>query len=201
MGTSLFPEAKTYRFLADILNDLAIVLDVMSPQLDKLVYILTGRDLGSGIRITALCLSGSFRALCGIVAGGSKAAVTMHFASDSIIGSGDIGDLNAKDGSKETVLALVGLLVRTRRAFHEQKEIMSSQLGFVILPYVNTPWATYTLLVFLLVGHLGANFTAVRGLTMKTLNRQRACIAWSNFRALERGSSDFPSVRSTAISF
>lgn len=93
---------------------MAIVLDVISPQLDKLVHALTGRDFGSGIRIMALCLSGSFRALCGIVAGGSKAAVTMHFASDSIIGSGDMGDLNAKDSSKETVLALVGLLVRTQ---------------------------------------------------------------------------------------
>jgi hypothetical protein len=58
------------------------------------------------------------------------------------------------------------------------------------LPYVNTTWTTYALLGFLLVGHLGANLTAVRGLTMKTLNRQRACIAWSNFRALERGPSD-----------
>ncbi|KAF9653734.1 DUF647-domain-containing protein [Thelephora ganbajun] len=170
LGTSLFPEAKTYRFLADILNDMAIVLDVLSPQLDKFVHAFTGRDFGSGIRVTALCLSGSFRALCGIVAGGSKAAVTMHFASDSVIGSGDIGDLNAKDSSKETVLALLGLL-----------------LGFVILPYVNTTRTTHTLLAFLLAAHLGANFAAVRGLTMRTLNRQRACIAWSNFRALERG--------------
>lgn len=93
---------------------MAIVLDVLSPQLDKLAHTFTGRDFGSGIRIAALCLSGCSRALCGIVAGGSKAAVTMHFASDSAIGSGDIGDLNAKDSSKETVLALVGLLVRTR---------------------------------------------------------------------------------------
>jgi len=183
LGTSLFPEAKTYRFLADILNDMAIILDVMSPQLDKLVHGFTGRDFGSGTRIMALCLSGSFRALCGIVAGGSKAAVTMHFASDSIVGSGDIGDLSAKDSSKETVLALVGLL-----------------LGFVLLPYINTTWATQTLLTFLLVGHLGANFAAVRGLTMRTLNRQRACIAWSNFRALERGYGDQDSLHPERIS-
>ena len=169
---------------------MAIVLDVLSPQLDKLVHAFTGRDFGSGIRITALCLSGSCRALCGIVAGGSKAAVAMHFASDSVIGSGDIGDLNAKDNSKETVLALVGLLVRTRIVFRRRNEITDLQLGFVILPYVNTGRATHTLLAFLLAAHLGANFTAVRGLSMRTLNRQRACIAWSNFRALERGSSD-----------
>ena len=174
------------------MNDLAIVLDVLSPQLDKLVHACTGRDFGSGIRITALCLSGSFRALCGIVAGGSKAAVAMHFSSDSVIGSGDIGDLNAKDSSKETVLALVGLLVCTRVLSCKRNEMTDPQLGFVILPYVNTTRATHTLLAFLLVAHLGANFAAVRGLSMRTLNRQRACIAWSNFRALERGSSDLP---------
>ncbi len=52
------------------------------------------------------------RALCGFAAGGSKAALTMHFAQPAN-GSrqGDIGDLSAKDGSKETVLALVGMLV------------------------------------------------------------------------------------------
>lgn len=102
---------------------MAIVFDVLSPQLDKLVCTLTGRDFGSGVRTTTLCLSGVSRALCGIVAGGSKAAVSMHFASDSIIGSGDIGDLNAKDSSKETVLELVGLLVRTRVVFRRRNEI------------------------------------------------------------------------------
>jgi hypothetical protein len=50
--------------------------------------------------------------LCGIVAGGSKAAISLHFASPSK-GKGDIGDLNAKDASKETVLALIGMLVRS----------------------------------------------------------------------------------------
>ncbi len=35
----------------------------------------------------------------------------MHFASP-LNGKGDIGDLNAKDSSKETVLALFGMLVR-----------------------------------------------------------------------------------------
>lgn len=60
-----------------------------------------------------MCLSGGLRALCAIAAGGSKAALTMHFATP-VRGTGDIGDLNAKDGSKETVLALLGMLVRTQ---------------------------------------------------------------------------------------
>jgi Vitamin B6 photo-protection and homoeostasis len=110
LGTSLFPEAKMYRLLADFLNDLALIFDVLSPHLDELAAMFTSYRLGSGLRITALCISGSLRALCGVVAGGSKAALTLHFATSSTNGPGDIGDLNAKDGSKETVLALLGLL-------------------------------------------------------------------------------------------
>lgn len=102
-GPSLVPEAKTYRFLADILNDAAIILDTLSPSLSRYPI--------PGLRLAALCLSSSCRALCGIAAGGSKAAITLHFATP-VGGVGDVGDLNAKDSSKETVLALLGMLVR-----------------------------------------------------------------------------------------
>ena len=57
-------------------------------------------------------MSGVFRAICGVAAGGSKAALTLHFSQpDDATSAGDISDLSAKDGSKETVLALVGMLV------------------------------------------------------------------------------------------
>ena len=55
----------------------------------------------------ALCLSGALRSLCGMAAGGSKAALSAHFASST----GDLGDLNAKDSSRETVVTLLGMLV------------------------------------------------------------------------------------------
>lgn len=113
LGTSLFPEAKTYRLLADVLNDLAVICDVVSPHLDDFASVFTSFHFGSGLRITALCMSGCLRSLCGCVAGGSKAALTVHFATTSN-GTGDVGDLNAKDGSKETVLVLLGLLVNIK---------------------------------------------------------------------------------------
>lgn len=102
LGTFLVPEAKTYRFLADVLNDLAVIIDMFSP--------ILGNFLFPGARALGLCTSAALRALCGVVAGGSKAAITLHFATPST-GMGDVGDLNAKDGSKETVLALAGMLV------------------------------------------------------------------------------------------
>ena len=94
-----------YRLLADVLNDAALVLDTVSPALNSYFG-------WPQLRVSALCLSASCRALCGIVAGGSKAAISLHFATP-VKGKGDIGDLNAKDASKETVLALIGMLVRT----------------------------------------------------------------------------------------
>jgi Vitamin B6 photo-protection and homoeostasis len=62
------------------------------------------------LRIVALCLSGSLRSLCSIAAGGSKTAISSHFATP-LTGRGDLGDLNAKESSLETVLCLVGMLV------------------------------------------------------------------------------------------
>jgi hypothetical protein len=106
VGPSLSPEAKTFRLLADVSNDVAIVLDTLSPLFNSPALPIRL----PGARVAALCLSGALRALCGIAAGRSKAALTAHFATPTS-GAGDIGDLNAKDSSKETVLALLGMLV------------------------------------------------------------------------------------------
>ncbi|KAF8880459.1 vitamin B6 photo-protection and homoeostasis-domain-containing protein [Gymnopilus junonius] len=155
IGSSLYPEAKTYRLLADILNDTSVVIDTLSPILIPFPV----------LRIGALCVSAVFKALCGISAGGSKAAITLHFATP-LSGKGDVGDLNAKDASKETVLALFGML-----------------LGTLIVPYLSTSFATYTTLFMLIGLHLGINYVGVRGLTMRSLNRGRLGLAWLMYRA------------------
>ncbi|KAJ7056174.1 vitamin B6 photo-protection and homoeostasis-domain-containing protein [Mycena amicta] len=157
LGSSLAAEAKTFRLLADITNDAAIVLDTLSP-------LLLPRLQVPGARVAALCLSGSLRAMCGICAGGSKAALAMHFATP-VVGRGDIGDLNAKDSSRETVLALFGMLA-----------------GSLIVPHLTTPQSTYEVL-FTLVGlHLLLNYLGMSGVVLRTLNRQRLAIAWHHFR-------------------
>jgi len=156
LGSSLYPEAKTYRLLADILNDTSVILDTISP-------LFASFSLPS-LRVGSLCLSAVFRSLCGISAGGSKAAITMHFATP-VNGKGDVGDLNAKDASKETVLALFGML-----------------LGAIIVPYITTPWTTYGGLFTLVALHLGINYFGVRGLVLRSLNRQRLTIAWMMYR-------------------
>ncbi|KAJ3506038.1 hypothetical protein NMY22_g17374 [Coprinellus aureogranulatus] len=160
LGTSLVPDAKRYRLLADILNDSALALDTISPLFNA--YGLPG------LRIAALCLSASFRALCGIVAGGSKAAISMHFATP-LSGKGDIGDLNAKDSSKETVLALFGML-----------------LGTLIVPRLTTPFATYTALFFLIGMHIALNYLGVQSLVLRTMNHERLWISWFFYNETEQ---------------
>ncbi|KAI0765221.1 vitamin B6 photo-protection and homoeostasis-domain-containing protein [Fomes fomentarius] len=168
LGTSLYPEAKTYRLLADIFNDAAIILDTLSPYLATISlspsspYVIPTTN--SPLRIVALCLSGASRALCGAVAGGSKAALTVHFASAGEK-PGDVGDLSAKDGSKETVLALLGMLC-----------------GTVVVQYVHGPRETWAVLFVLVFCHLATNVMAVRVISMRSFNRQRASIAWEVYR-------------------
>ncbi|CDO71162.1 hypothetical protein BN946_scf184845.g32 [Trametes cinnabarina] len=168
LGTSLYPEAKTYRLLADVLNDAAIICDTLSPHLAHLSLSLRYPFLtsapDSSLRVLALCLSGSLRALCGAVAGGSKAALTVHFATAGER-PGDVGDLSAKDGSKETVLALLGMVC-----------------GSVVLHYVHSARMTYIVLFGLLFCHLTANVVAVRVVALRIFNRQRASLAWTSFR-------------------
>ncbi|KAI5256700.1 DUF647-domain-containing protein [Aureobasidium subglaciale] len=145
LGTSLEPECKMYRLLADVFNDAAMVLDCLSPAFPK------------PMRVLILASSSILRSLCGVAAGSSKASLSAHFAR-----WGNLGELNAKDSSQETVISLIGMLV-----------------GCLVVKAVNTPLATWTTLLLLLALHLATNYMAVRSVCMRTLNRQRANIVFA----------------------
>jgi len=134
-----------YRLLADIVNDLAIVLDCLSPALP------------TNVRLAALCASGCLRAICGVCAGGSKAALSIHFSK-----AGNVGELNAKDSSQETVVGLLGMLV-----------------GSFVMSKITSRATTWTALIGLLAAHLAMNYLAVRSVALATLNRQRTNILYS----------------------
>ncbi|CAG7926571.1 unnamed protein product [Penicillium olsonii] len=95
VGTALEPECKTYRLAADVFNDIAMILDCLSP----------GVPAGA-MRVTVLSTAGVLRALCGVAGGSSKASLSAHFAK-----WGNLAELNAKDSSQETVISLFGMLV------------------------------------------------------------------------------------------
>ena len=156
-GTSLEPECKMYRLLADVLNDIAFVLDCLSPIFPK------------PVRVVVLSFSSVLRALCGVAAGSAKASLSAHFAR-----WGNLGELNAKDSSQETVISLVGMLV-----------------GSLVVSWVTTPMATWTALILLLSVHLETNRRAVRAVCMESLNRQRATLV---YHALKDGDVPSPAI-------
>ncbi|KAL3427711.1 DUF647 domain-containing protein [Phlyctema vagabunda] len=149
LGTSLEPECKMYRLLADIFNDSAMILDCLSPALPK------------SSRVLLLSFSSVLRSLCGVAAGSSKASLSAHFAMQ-----GNLGELNAKDSSQETVISLLGMLA-----------------GSLVVSHISTQWATWTAMIALLAIHLGTNYLAVRAVSMRTLNRQRANLLFSHILA------------------
>lgn len=93
-GMALEPECKMYRLAADVLNDIAMVIDCASPIFPR------------ATRVLIYSTSSMLRALCGVAAGSSKASLSAHFAQ-----RGNLGELNAKDSSQETVISLMGMLV------------------------------------------------------------------------------------------
>jgi hypothetical protein len=162
LGTSLEPECKMYRLAADVFNDAAMVLDCLSPAFPK------------ASRVFLLSLSSVLRSLCGVAAGSSKASLSAHFATQ-----GNLGELNAvgisvyvalntdhvqKDSSQETVISLLGMLV-----------------GSLVVSRISSQWATWTAMIGLLAVHLGTNYLAVRAVSMRTLNRQRANLVFSTY--------------------
>ncbi|PVI07790.1 DUF647-domain-containing protein [Periconia macrospinosa] len=146
LGTSLEPECKMYRLAADVLNDTAMVLDCLSPAFPKVA------------RVMILSFSSILRSLCGVCAGSSKASLSAHFAK-----RGNLGELNAKDSSQETVISLLGMIA-----------------GSIVVSFVSTPLATWSTLLALLSIHLATNYAAVKAVSMRCLNRQRANIVLSN---------------------
>ncbi|KAI1873733.1 uncharacterized protein JN550_003002 [Neoarthrinium moseri] len=147
-GQAIEPECKYYRFLADILNDSALLLDVLTPSLPQ------------GPKILALCAAGVLRSLCGVAAGAAKASLSAHFAKN-----GNLAELNAKDGSQETVISLMGMLV-----------------GSLVVHVVEGRTAVWIWMFGLLGIHLWTNYQAVRAVQMRTLNRQRAGIIVEEYR-------------------
>lgn len=78
LGSALEPECKQYRLAADVFNDLAMVLDCLSPALPR------------GARVVVFSGASALRALCGVAAGSAKASLSAHFAK-----RGNLGDVNA----------------------------------------------------------------------------------------------------------
>ncbi|KAI1053956.1 hypothetical protein LB507_007409 [Fusarium sp. FIESC RH6] len=146
-GLRIEPDAKRFRFLADLFNDTAFFMELYSPY------------LGPYGKILALTTGEALRALCGVAAGASKAALSVHFAKHD-----NLAELNAKEASQETAVGLVGLAV-----------------GTLIVKYVEDHHTVVFLMTTLVFAHLWMNYLGVSSVCMENLNRQRATILFEEF--------------------
>lgn len=146
-GLRIEPDAKRYRFLADLFNDTGFFLELYSPYLSPLW------------KVIMLSIGEALRALCGVSAGASKAALSVHFAKHD-----NLAELNAKEASQETAVGLIGLLV-----------------GTFVVKMIEDHRSVVCLMVILVFGHLWMNYLGVRSVQMTSLNRQRATILFQEY--------------------
>lgn len=90
-GSNLDSNAKMWRLVADLMNDLGMLMDLLSP-------------LFPSAFVFIVCLGSLSRSFTGVASGATRAALTQHFALQS-----NAADISAKEGSQETVATMIGM--------------------------------------------------------------------------------------------
>mmetsp|Transcript_4974 Transcript_4974/g.11051 ORF Transcript_4974/g.11051 Transcript_4974/m.11051 type:complete len:515 (-) Transcript_4974:2563-4107(-) len=139
--------AKEFRLLlADVINDIALTLDMIAPY------------FGPEASIWVLGLSTIGKTICGITAGATKGHITQHFATDG----GNVADLTAKESTQETLVSLLGMMGGVWVAKILDKHGQND-------PFFWT-WLLFGILTAI---HVWANYKAVTLLKLTTLNPER----------------------------
>ena len=147
-GSDLDHNCKRWRLFADILNDTAMCLELSGPLWPSFILQFV------------LCIASVARSLVGVAGGATRTAITQHQAK-----AGNISDVAAKDGSQETLVNLVALM-----------------LNLMVLPLVAENMAlTWSLFFCLTILHLYANFKAVSSLCFETLNKDRLIMVLQSY--------------------
>uniref|UniRef100_A0A7S4HQR9 Uncharacterized protein n=2 Tax=Odontella aurita TaxID=265563 RepID=A0A7S4HQR9_9STRA len=159
---------KEWRLFADVVNDVGLTLDMVAPYFGK----------GGVLYVTSLATV--CKSMCGISAGATKASITHHFSV-----RGNMADLSAKEGTQETLVSLLGMIlgVALARYLHrletssvcdggaEDDSSACDESGW------NAMVVSWSIFVALTILHVWANYHGVKLLRLRSLNRQRAEVA------------------------
>ncbi|KAL2667126.1 hypothetical protein AAZV13_01G051600 [Glycine max] len=152
-GSNLDSNAKMWRLVADLMNDLVFALfagmlmDLISP-------------LFPSAFVFVVCLGSISRSFTGVASGATRAALTQHFALQD-----NAADISAKEGSQETVATMIGMA-----------------LGMLVARLtIGHPLAIWFSFLSLTVFHMYANYRAVRCLALNSLNPERSSILLQHF--------------------
>ncbi|CAN8305290.1 unnamed protein product [Cochlearia groenlandica] len=92
-GSNLDSNAKMWRLVADLMNDIGMLMDLLSP-------------LFPSAFILVVCLGSLSRSFTGVASGATRAALTQHFALQE-----NAADISAKEGSQETMATMIGMSI------------------------------------------------------------------------------------------
>jgi len=158
-------EVKLWRLFADVINDIGLTLEVVAPLF---------KDYFLAITVFAnICKS-----LCGVAAGATRVAISQHFASE-----GNISEVQAKEGTQETFVSMVGLMLGTLLLRQGLTTSFEVRFGFFI---------ALTLI------HVYTNYLGVKVLQLKTINRGRLFIILQNLQGKHISKGDFISPKIAA---
>lgn len=147
IASNLDNDAKRWRLVADITNDFGLMLEILSSHLPKTWF------------LGVICIASLSKAVTCVAGGASRSSLTRHFAIQQ-----NTAEVSAKDGSQETAVNIVGLL-----------------LGILLTYFVpETFGSTTAVFVIFTVLHLYCNFRAVRSLQLNHLNQARYDIILSS---------------------
>ncbi|KAH9772396.1 protein root UVB sensitive 3 [Citrus sinensis] len=90
-GSNLDSNAKMWRLVADLMNDLGMLMDLLSPLFPSAFAFV-------------VCLGSLSRSFTGVASGATRAALTQHFALQN-----NAADISAKEGSQETMATMIGM--------------------------------------------------------------------------------------------
>jgi hypothetical protein len=123
-------------------------------------------------------MSSICKAICGLVAGATKARISAHFAV-----TGQLADVTAKESTQETAVTLLGLIIGL---------ICAS----IIKDDYNTAWIIF---ISLLILHQYANYRLVRVLILDTLNPQKLYLILRHIEASRSSPGSNPDTKAIDI--
>lgn len=135
---------KEFRLFADIINDVALTLDMLAPAAgDYSIWVLS---------LSTIC-----KTMCGMSAGATKGRITDHFCR----GNGNMADLTAKESTQETLVSLLGMIggVVVARLLENAPPEMTWLLFWVLT--VLHVWANYEGVMLLKLSTLNPERTQV----------------------------------------
>lgn len=159
---------KEFRLFADLVNDVGLTLDMLAPYFSNNLLLISS--------FSTLC-----KTMCGMSAGATKSSITLFFAKD-----GNMADLNAKEGTQETLVSLLGMilgvqLAKQLQSFQEQDEGEIGGDNTTTLSTRTAEYVAWTCFILLTLIHIWANVLGVQLLKLRSLNRERLSVALDNF--------------------